>query len=639
MALPGTIRLKTWLKANNLENTFPILFANDIKTLSDLQVLEGKEDIDEFVNGLNINVIQRNKFKKALSVLIGANEGCQNKDRMQFSPGIHVVPFEKREYRLPMLEYNDYACQGGEGLKQMLHNKGISIVRTFKNKFLRPKADEKEQDVIVIEEQREPEKLFASDQHKVILVCGKTGAGKSTLINSMMNYIYGVQYDDKFRLKLIEDVIKRSDAESCTDHISSYYIRRPRDGNIDYDLTIIDTPGFGDCRGVTKDMQTLEEFKYVFDKILTNINGICFVVKSADNRLDAAQTYVFNNILNLWAKDVADNIFILMTFADGSAPNCIDALNKNEVLKQCKRRIKINNSAFTKNPLSDEFGLDPFDKLFWDMGMKCFAEFFQSLEQVKPKPIEKSKDVLRKRDVIQTEIHHISMYLDSMLLKQQDIMQEKRFIQKHEADINADKEVFYAVTIHKWEKEPTASHLITTCVRHQKSCHPECSVPNKQDCCMMDEHGHCRICSCPHTEHINADYLYVLRSKQVRKSNWDSNHGSKVKHEQAKAAKTKSEVYLKRLARDMIKVENDIEYTIACIQRLRNELEKIALRPHLSTVGDYIDQLIENEQDSEYKDQEKIRMLKKIKQQEQVIARLQPGKAGKLSAKDFMIAW
>ena len=46
-------------------------------------------------------------------------------------------------------------------------------------------------------------------------------------------------------------------------------------------------------------MQILEEFKFVFENVLTNVNGICFVVKSADNRLDAAQTYVFNNILNL----------------------------------------------------------------------------------------------------------------------------------------------------------------------------------------------------------------------------------------------------------------------------------------------------------------------------------------------------
>ena len=200
-----------------------------------------------------------------------------------------MVPFEQREYRLPKLDYDEYAFQGGAGFKQ----KAITIWRTFKNVLWKLRDDEKEKDAVIIKEQREPQRLFASDDHKIILVCGKTGAGKSTLINSMMNYIYDVQFDDDFRLKLTNERRKKGgDAESCTDHISSYFIRKPRGGNIDYDLTIIDTPGFGDCRGVAKDMQTLEEFKYVFDKILTNINGICFVVKSADNRLDACQTFV-----------------------------------------------------------------------------------------------------------------------------------------------------------------------------------------------------------------------------------------------------------------------------------------------------------------------------------------------------------
>ena len=128
-----------------------------------------------------------------------------------------------------------------------------------------------------------------------------------------MNYIYNVQYNDKFRLRLIEQDVEKKKKHGNTEHILSYTIKKPKGGNIDYDLTIIDTPGFGDdIVGIEKDIQILKEFKYVFNSVLANIDCICFVVKSHDNRLTASQEYVFNNILNLWGKDVLENIFITM---------------------------------------------------------------------------------------------------------------------------------------------------------------------------------------------------------------------------------------------------------------------------------------------------------------------------------------
>jgi len=325
-----------------------------------------------------------------------------------------------------------------------------------------------------------------------------------------------------------------------------------------------------------------------------------------------------------------------MTFADGKRANCIDALNKNDVLKNCKRRLKINNSAFTDDPMDNDMGDDgdDFNELFWKMGMKCFDKFFKSLDEVRPKAIEKSKQVLAKRDNIQTKIHHISMNLNNQLLAQQQINDKKRFIKKNAADIDAGKEVVYFEKKQEYIKKPSTNNLITTCVRHQRSCHPGCSVSDKQHCCMMNSHGHCEVCKCPHTDHINANYLYVLETKQIRKSNWDLNSNLRSTYNQAKKAKSRSEAQLKKLESDLKRNQQDVQNKLALVQKLRNELEKIALRPKLTTVGDYIDQLIENEEQSPNRDADKIKMLKDLKKKEQIITKLQQN--GALSQTDFL---
>jgi len=99
---------------------------------------------------------------------------------------------------------------------------------------------------------------------KVLMVVGATGAGKTTLINGMMNYILGVEWDDDFRFKLIVEDHRVSQANSQTKSITAYTFYPMKGSAIPYKFTIIDTPGFGDTEGLRRDKEITKQIKEFF---------------------------------------------------------------------------------------------------------------------------------------------------------------------------------------------------------------------------------------------------------------------------------------------------------------------------------------------------------------------------------------
>ena len=99
---------------------------------------------------------------------------------------------------------------------------------------------------------------------KVLMVVGATGAGKTTLINGMINYIFGVKWEDNFRFKLVTDECAENQAHSQTSMITAYTIYPQEGSPIDFTLTVIDTPGFGDTRGMQQDKLITQQIKEFF---------------------------------------------------------------------------------------------------------------------------------------------------------------------------------------------------------------------------------------------------------------------------------------------------------------------------------------------------------------------------------------
>jgi predicted GTPase len=108
-------------------------------------------------------------------------------------------------------------------------------------------------------------------EHKTILLMGETGSGKTTMINAMINFILGVEWEDDFRFVLVDEQVRgASQAHSQTQEVTAYDLHYQDGFRIPFSLTIVDTPGFGDTRGFAQD----KKITSAIETLLTQENGI-----------------------------------------------------------------------------------------------------------------------------------------------------------------------------------------------------------------------------------------------------------------------------------------------------------------------------------------------------------------------------
>ncbi|XP_055015883.1 uncharacterized protein LOC110162636 [Boleophthalmus pectinirostris] len=177
--------------------------------------------------------------------------------------------------------------------------------------------------------------------NKTILLVGATGSGKSTLINALVNFLMGVEFEDKVWFEVITDEKNKPQTESQTSAVSVYNIYGFEGTKVPYSLSIIDTPGFGHTEDIENDDMIIHLLKGLFciPEGVDTVNAVCLVMKASVNRLDERMAYIFNSITSLFGKDMEQNIVMMMTHSGGKKPK--DALNALEDAKiLCARDAK-----------------------------------------------------------------------------------------------------------------------------------------------------------------------------------------------------------------------------------------------------------------------------------------------------------
>ncbi|XP_065894951.1 uncharacterized protein [Dysidea avara] len=462
---------------------------------------------------------------------------------------------------------------------------------------------------------------------KVLMLVGATGAGKTTLINGMINYLFGVKWKDDFRLVLIAEDLVKSQAHSQTALITAYTIYPSEGSQFEYALTIIDTPGFGDTTGLERDKQIIQQIQNFFsikgENGIDNLDGIGFVVQASLARLTIQQKYIYDLIFSIFGSDVVKNIFIMVTFADGGVPSVIAAIQETKI--ECSKYYKFNNSALfaVNKKLTKELKEEDvtFNEMFWKMSSISLQRFFQAFRTVSGVSPYFTKEVLRERKQLETTLEALRQQITRGCVKMEELRKREIVHQQIEAEIAANKKFTNPVEIQKQRKVnvPTGQY-VTNCLICHFTCHIHCDYADDRDkykCSVMNgsgkENAFCTACpnKCFWNRHVNNPYRFELYSEIEERTSKELQE----KYKSALQEKCKIENTIEQINCDLQKLETAVAIEVAELQRVLQRLNKITLKQSPLTQVPYLKLLIDVEmQQAKPGFQQRIKMYEHAKQ-------------------------
>ncbi len=471
-------------------------------------------------------------------------------------------------------------------------------------------------------------------QEYVVMLVGATGAGKSTLINGMVNYILGVDWEDDFRFKLIADEGGTSQAHSRTRTIIAYTIPRQQGSPFEHTLTIVDTPSFGDTllHISDSDRRIVEQIRTFFSmsgkKGIDHIHGIGFVTQASIARLTPTQRYVFDSILAVFGKDIGKNTLMMTTFADGKTPPVLEAVDEAGI-GYCQS-FKFNNSALYTDQTDggQEAKVVTFDKMFWDMGMASFKAFFKQLACMEVRSLQLTKEVLEKRKQLEVIMQSLPRQIQTILGKIGTLQQEESIMEQHKADIAANKNYKYKVKEPRMVKHKTMpGQYVMNCTKCNFTCHQNCDIANGEDKrkCVVMKRDHCTVCTnkCHWCVHVSNTFWFETVDVTVEKT-YDE---LKNRYEDALSGKLRQENIVSMIRAEIATSYHEVFLMIRQAKQILQRLDEIALHTNPLSEVEYIDLLIHSEEvDGGPGAAQRIKCLKTLRQQAELMSTVKDDK-------------
>ncbi|KAG7335453.1 hypothetical protein KOW79_000146 [Hemibagrus wyckioides] len=432
--------------------------------------------------------------------------------------------------------------------------------------------------------------------HKTMIMVGEIGVGKSTLINSMVNYMLGVESKDRIWFEVIET--KENQYESQTSTVTVYDLFTE---HCPFSLTVIDTPGFGKTEGTDEDLKVAESLLELLrsGERVDKVDAVCLVMSSSTVRLNTRQNYVFNVVLSLFSNDVKKNFVVFVTHASTKPTNSIKAIKEAKI--PCAQTddeepvyFRFDNSHCENISVNSncEEETDQLIQGFhaaWDLFNTSMDDFLTFLKGNKPVSLKNTKSVLIHRKQLVKHITSLRKQINAMPL-------EHEFEESYREKVPIDPSTGL-------NKEATC------CSVCEVNCHyPGCWWVRDLSWCTVMTKNYCTVCpgKCHYTDHVKEEKIYETKTRKVKKTLKDLKKNYKKESDENKS-------WIRQLEEAISKQEKEITRLVEECDKCIHVLQEIALKTDALSELQDLDLLCKEAKETQCKEEivQKLEELKK----------------------------